>query len=110
MGSDRHRTRICEPQSCGPVEAVHCVYLLHFPDGGHYIGMTSKGALHRLARHLGGRGSRYVARRHREVGEPVLGLVVRYSSRDEAFRMEKVHKRNPQYLRRRCKVCLKGGV
>ena len=82
-----------------------CVYVLHFPDGGHYVGFSSVGPERRLRRHVSGRGSGWVYRRAQRVGVPVVGAVVWYGTVVEARRMERVWKRRRPGLKERCEVC-----
>lgn len=83
----------------------HFVYLLHFPNGAHYIGATSVGTDTRLKRHLSGRGSRYVHRLSLRWGPPIVALAIPYPSRRAAFTAERQFKRRSYQLKARCPLC-----
>jgi predicted GIY-YIG superfamily endonuclease len=82
-----------------------CVYLLHFPDGSHYIGYTRLDPIERLRRHLAGRGSGWVYRRAQRVGVPLLGVVEFQVSVSAAIKAERHYKRHSWKLRSRCVFC-----
>jgi predicted GIY-YIG superfamily endonuclease len=86
-------------------DAEACCYLLHFPDGSHYIGHTSKHPLERLRRHCGGSGSRWVARRAARVGLPVLGAVMWVGSRSSARALERKLKNYRKTIYEKCGRC-----
>lgn len=88
-----------------PVAKPACVYLLHFVDGSHYIGVTSIGVSNRLRRHLAGYGSTWVYRKALLVGPPEVGAVEWWPSMSSALNAERRHKRHRAKLYSKCEVC-----
>jgi len=105
MACHTHLARLATlPNTCDPLSPC-AVYLLHFPDGSHYIGSTSITAHRRFKRHLAGSGSRWVAQHSLRVGKPELALVIPYPGIHLARLDEKRHKANRQPLYNRCPFC-----
>lgn len=96
MVKTRKEVRVC---------GAACVYLLHFPDRSHYTGSTTVGPVERLARHLAGRGSRWVYKHIQRVGNPRIGAVVWYPTVAGCRANEERFKRNRKKLLRRCCIC-----
>ena len=107
MASTTHISRLHTQLQRDPQPTPWNVYLLHFPDGTHYIGSTRLGSAVRYARHLSGRGSAYVKRKMLQVGRPVLALTIHLDSEDQARLFERRFKANRQPLYNRCPLCKK---
>jgi predicted GIY-YIG superfamily endonuclease len=81
------------------------VYLLHFPNGRHYIGATTQPLDRRLRQHNYGLGSRYCKRMVKLAGPAIIAVAVPYPTMAEALVAEWQAKRNSWLLKRYCPLC-----